>query len=157
MRVSHVNLIDTLGGAARAASELNRALNFAGVDSNIFVQQKYSQSQFVVGPNSRLGKGIGLMNPWFDSLPLSFYPNRDMRDFSPSILSFPGLIKNLARSEADIVHLHWINGGMIKIEALRKIGSPIVWTLHDASSFTGGCHVVDACQKFIEGCGACRA
>ncbi len=39
-----------------------------------------------------------------------------------------------------IVHLHWINGTMLKIEDVPKIRAPIVWSLHDMWAFTVGCH-----------------
>ncbi len=56
----------------------------------------------------------------------------------------------------DIVHLHWINGGMIKIEDLLKIKKPLVWSLHDMWAFTGGCHYDEECQKYKQNCGNCK-
>ena len=57
---------------------------------------------------------------------------------------------------ADIVHLHWINAGMIKIEDLAKIRAPIVWSLHDMWAFTGGCHYDEECQGYEKECGNCK-
>jgi glycosyltransferase involved in cell wall biosynthesis len=56
----------------------------------------------------------------------------------------------------DIVHLHWINGGMIKIEDLAKIDKPIVWSLHDMWAFTGGCHYDEECGRYKEKCVKCK-
>jgi glycosyltransferase involved in cell wall biosynthesis len=33
--------------------------------------------------------------------------------------------------------------------------NPLVWTLHDANPFTGGCHYPGACPRFNGGCGEC--
>ena len=61
--------------------------------------------------------------------------------------------------QADIVHFHWINEGFISIAGIRKIfkkqKSPVVWTLHDMWSFTGGCHHSGDCDRFKQSCGEC--
>ena len=44
--------------------------------------------------------------------------------------------------EADIIHLNWINQGMLSLGSIRKImksGKPIVWTMHDLWPATGIC------------------
>lgn len=38
---------------------------------------------------------------------------------------------------------------------IARIEAPVVWTLHDAWAFTGGCHYPDACRRFVTGCGQC--
>lgn len=45
--------------------------------------------------------------------------------------------------EADVIHLHWINQGMLslaEIENILKSGKKVVWTLHDMWPITGICH-----------------
>ena len=44
------------------------------------------------------------------------------------------------KSDADLVHLHLIAAGMLKIEDIAKIKKPLVWTFHDMSAMTGGWH-----------------
>ena len=49
----------------------------------------------------------------------------------------------LILKEADIINLHWINGGFLSLKSLEKLSElnkPVVWTLHDMWAFTGGCH-----------------
>jgi len=37
------------------------------------------------------------------------------------------------------------------------LDKPIVWTFHDMWAFTGGCHYVGDCKKFLAECGNCPA
>lgn len=53
-------------------------------------------------------------------------------------------ISDLDRIQPDIIHLHnihdhWLNYRIL-FEYLNKLDKPIVWTLHDCWSFTGGCY-----------------
>ena len=57
--------------------------------------------------------------------------------------------------EADIVHLHWINKSLIKIDDILKIDKPIVWTIRDMWPFTGVCHYSFDCKKFTSKCKQC--
>ena len=80
------------------------------------------------------------MRPTLDSIPVRRYPERTKTLFSPSWVPFTGLLDKINALNPDVVHLHWIAGGMIRIEDLAKINAPIVWSLHDMWAFTGGCH-----------------
>ena len=45
--------------------------------------------------------------------------------------------------EADIIYIHWINGGFLtvkEIESILKLGKPTFIFLHDMWLLTGGCH-----------------
>lgn len=60
--------------------------------------------------------------------------------------------------QADIIHLHWINQGMLSLHTLKKIfasGKPIVWTMHDMWPCTGICHHARDCNKFQTQCSYC--
>jgi hypothetical protein len=42
--------------------------------------------------------------------------------------------------QADVIHLHWVNQGMLSLKDIRKIltsGKPVVWTMHDMWPCTG--------------------
>jgi len=59
--------------------------------------------------------------------------------------------------ECDVIHLHWV-AGLVDYERFLPAAAelaPIVWTLHDMNSFTGGCHYSCSCRRFTERCGAC--
>ena len=61
--------------------------------------------------------------------------------------------------EADIIHLHWINQGMLSLKGIQKIlrsGKPVVWTMHDIWPATAICHLTLGCHYFINRCANCK-
>jgi glycosyltransferase involved in cell wall biosynthesis len=61
--------------------------------------------------------------------------------------------------EADVIHLHWINQGMLSLNIIRKIlrsGKPVVWTMHDIWPATGICHLTLGCNNFRQSCHNCK-
>ena len=155
MKVLHLNTNDCSGGAARAAYRLHKGLIASGVDSYMLVQKKVSNDSTVFGPTSNVSKGMGMIRQVIYKLPLVFYKKRKKVPWSPSWLSNKNIIKKIKRINPDIIHLHWINGGFLGIEDLNKIKKPIVWTLHDMWSFTGGCHYAGNCKKYEIHCKKC--
>jgi glycosyltransferase involved in cell wall biosynthesis len=145
---------DISGGAARAAYRLHRGLQNIGVDSQMLVQNKQSDDYTVTAPVSKLSKGIGKLKPTLDSLPLQLYPQRDRSTYSVQWLP-DQLAAQVAQIDPDVINLHWINGGYLKIETIAKFNKPIVWTLHDMWAFTGGCHYNGDCMSYTNSCGAC--
>jgi glycosyltransferase involved in cell wall biosynthesis len=62
-------------------------------------------------------------------------------------------------SDADVIHLHWINKGFVSLaglEALMRLNKKVVWTCHDMWPFTGGCYHPRGCDHFQAGCGNCH-
>lgn len=77
-----------------------------------------------------------------------------------------GLSRHPWVKEADIIHLHWVNHGLLSLSDIRHIlslGKPVVWTLHDLWPTTGGCHLpvlmssygAEMCPRYLVGCGGC--
>lgn len=157
MKILIVNTSDILGGAARAAYRLHQSLLAQGVESEMLVQRK-SSDDFSVIPfaESKIDKGMALLRPTLDAIPLQFYKEKTKTLFSPAWLGFSSIVDKINEINPDIVHLHWINGGMLKVEELSKIKAPIVWSLHDMWAFTGGCHYDEECGAFIDECGKCK-
>lgn len=156
MKILIVNTSDIQGGAARAAYRLHKALLNQGIDSQMLVQYKLTDDYTVLGPSTKIGKGFAKIKPTLDAIPTKFYPHKTKTLFSPSCLPFNKIVKQINKIEPDIVHLHWICGGMLKIEDLAKIKKPIVWSLHDMWVFTGGCHYDEECGRYKENCGYCK-
>jgi len=157
MKVLIVNTYDIFGGAAKAAYRLHRSLLSAGIESKMLVQFKICDDYTVIpvyGQN-KIVKAFSFMRPNLDQIPVEFYKNRIKTFFSPAWLPFSNVAKKINEINPDIVHLHWIAESMIKIEDLAKIKKTIVWTLHDNWAFTGGCHIMWACEKYLESCGSC--
>jgi len=64
-------------------------------------------------------------------------------------------LKKIYKVKTEIIHLHWIGNGFIPLDCLTKFDKPIVWTMHDLWTITGGCHVIGTCKKFETQCGFC--
>ncbi|CAN5194763.1 glycosyltransferase family 4 protein [soil metagenome] len=155
MKVLIVNSSDLEGGAARAAHRLYTGLRSSGIDAEMLVLQKKSNDSNIIGPQGKLSKAFSFLRPSLDKIPLKKYPERTKTPFSPAWVPFSGIAKIINNSDVDIVHLHWINAGMIRIEEIAKIKKPIVWSLHDMWAFTGGCHYDEECGKYKSKCGKC--
>lgn len=155
MKVVIVNTFDIHGGAARAAYRLHKALISQGIDSQMLVMHKNSDDYSVVRWYNKLEKAIIKFQLKFHKLPLKFYKNRVKMIFSPAWLPYSSIARRINKINPDIVHLHWIAGGMMRIEDIAKIKAPVVWSLHDNWAFTGGCHIKWDCEKYKEVCGAC--
>ena len=154
IKVLHLSTYDISAGAARGACWLHNALQQAGVESNMLVADKKSDDFTVLGPKTKLQKGVNLIRPTIDALPLHLYPQRDQTTFSPAWL--PNTIHRQVRLiNPDIVHLHWICDGFLTPESFVRFKKPIVWTLRDMWGFTGGCHYTKECNRYINSCGYC--
>ncbi|MBK2357533.1 glycosyltransferase family 4 protein [Francisella hispaniensis] len=155
MKILIVNTSDIQGGAARAAYRLHRSLLDANIDSQMLVQSKASDDYTVITEDSRLRRYLNKLRPIIDGLPVRKYKNKTKTLFSPSWFGFNNIVTKINKINPDIVHLHWINGGMLKIEDIAKIKTPIIWSLHDNWAFTGGCHIKWDCDKYKQHCQSC--
>lgn len=153
MKVLHLNTHDSQGGAARAAYRLHRALLAEDIDSKMLVQTKSNDDVTVIGPSSKIEKGINLFRPFLDGLPVKRYQNKTQTLFSPAWLPFSQIPNKIAQINPDIVHLHWINGGMMSVQDLARIKKPIVWSLHDMWAFLGGEHLDEGQKHGLSNCG----
>ena len=155
MKILIVNTTDIQGGAARAAYRFHKALLGQNVDSQMLVQSKSSDDFTVIGPQSKVQKAFGKLRPTLDSLSVRKYKDRTKTLFSPNRVPFSNVVDKINNINPDIVHLHWIAGGMLRIEDFVKIKVPIVWSLHDMWAFTGGCHYDEECSAYQNQCGTC--
>lgn len=156
MKVLMVNKADIIGGAARAAYRLHRALISQGVDSKMLVSSKKSDDDSVLADDSKKSKIFAAFVSKLDSMPVRFYKNKSRTLFNSAWISINKLGKIVKEINPDIVHLHWICGGMLRIGEIKKINVPIVWSLHDMWAFTGGCHYDEWCNKYKNNCGKCK-
>ena len=155
MKILIVNTSDIQGGAARAADRLHKSLLAQNVDSKMLVQSKSSNDFTIVTEIEKTKKYFNKLRRFIDSIPVRFYKERTKSLFSPSWFGFSNMVDKINKINPDIVHLHWICHGMIKIEDLARIKAPIVWSLHDNWAFSGGCHIMQECEKYKYNCGAC--
>jgi len=80
--------------------------------------------------------------------------------FSPATLQYatPIPAQELIATKKTLIQLHWINGMLDIPSFFASIPAhiPIVWTLHDFNTFTGGCHYPSTCRKFETTCKNCE-
>lgn len=148
------------GGAGVAAARLHHAVLNAGVDSHLLVSELSQDDANTAGLAT---------NPWekrkawarFVGERLYFLPHEKDKSvrfaFSPAITGADLHNHPLVR-KASVIHLHWINFGFLSMHSLEKLfalGKPIVWTLHDMWTFTGGCHYNRGCDHYLSHCGYC--
>lgn len=153
--VLHLIAGDLNGGAARGAYWLHRGLCELGVNSIIINDgpRRIDDERIISVANTPLKilvlKGMSFLM----RMPLLFYRKRNKIIFSTG---FDGIdfTRLPAYQEADIVHLHWING-LVPMRVLKKIKKPVVWTLRDMWPLTGGCHYAMECIGYEKGCGKC--
>lgn len=158
MRVLIVNTSERTGGAAVAANRLMEALNMNGVKAKMLVRDKETDNITVAQlPHSCLSKWYFLWERWRLFCHLHF-SRKHLFDIDMANAGFD--ITSLTEfKEADIIHLNWINQGMLSLKGIRKIlesGKLVVWTMHDNWPATAICHITLECKQFRSGCHNCR-
>lgn len=156
MKILHVNISDSAGGASKAAYRLHNALVDAGADSHFFSLDK-TQPTDRRSKKSKISKYLRLASPYLAFLPNKFYRKRRDQIFSSYRFGAQGIVDEINAYGADIVSLHFVSNGMLSLRQISRIKGTIVWYLHDFSPLTGGCHNVFNCDKYLNGCGSCPA
>ncbi len=153
-----VSTSQRIGGAALAANRLLEALNFVGINAKMLVRDRQTQDEKVKQvSSSRFRKKYFLLERLkiFFNLRLS---KKHLFEIDIANVGFD--ITTLEEfKKADIIHLHWINQGMLSLEGIEKILSlnkPVVWTMHDMWPFTAICHYPIECKKFSSQCMDCK-
>ena len=160
MKVLHINQSDSTGGAAIASVRLLDALRAAGTDARMLALRSSEEhpgvTSLVRTKGQKLRRDLKFLAEVFSYIP--YEKNKKQRfTFSSGRFGYDLSGHPLVR-EADILHLHWVNQGMLSLYGLEKLfrlGKPVVWTLHDTWPFTGGCHYPGACGGFTVTCGHC--
>ncbi len=156
MKIMHIIAGNLDRGAAKGAYWLHQGLIDLGIDSFVWTNSEtIIEDDKIVSPNrSKKDKLFNFIRAQLDSQIQVFYPKRKRAIFSSGFFGFD-FTKVKEYKEADIIHLHWINGGFVNIKHLSKIAKPMVWTLRDMWPLTGGCHYSMECENYKNGCGKC--
>ena len=157
MRVLIVNTSERIGGAAIAAGRLVEALKNNGIKAKMLVRDKQTDDKNVICLKGKFQKKWKFVWErvviWINNL----FDRKNI--FKISIANTGFDITNLLEfKEADIIHLHWINQGMLSLNDIQKIidtRKPIVWTMHDMWECTGICHHAYNCHRFKSTCENC--
>ncbi len=158
MKILLVNTSERTGGAAVACKRLMEALGRQGIDARMLVRDKQSDLSEVTGLG--LGRWSLLWKFVWERIVIwkanHFKKNNlfsvDIANTGTDITKYP------AFQEADIIHLHWINQGMLSLKNLERIfssGKPVVWTMHDLWPAMGICHHPRECNHYETHCHNC--
>jgi glycosyltransferase involved in cell wall biosynthesis len=156
MNVLHIVAGDINGGAARGAYWLHQGLRAIGVDSQVFTnsQDTHNDPSVITTSRSKKDKVISVLRSQADGSVANLYRRRQSGLFSTGLIGVD-FSRSAEYKAADIVHLHWINGGFVNMKHLAKVDKPIVWTMRDMWPMTGGCHYTMGCDKYMQACGQC--
>ena len=143
MRVLHVIGGDLKYGASKGAFILHDALLKLGIESHILNDTPLKNEDTrknITYINTSVNKVF--LNKIFvnsEKIIKSIFLHSPRETFTLGLFGFD-ITKTNEYKQADIIHLHWLNQGFIRLSALSKIDKPIVWTLRDMWAFTGGSH-----------------
>ncbi len=161
MSVLHLATSDLFGGAARSAFRLHQGLRAEGFDSSMLVARRASTdasvSEFVTSRNF-VRRAMRRLQRWRIEREIAAYDStrpQGFEPFHPERSRFAHEFANL-KIHADILNLHWVSE-FVDYAALAGIAgeTPVVWTLHDMNTVTGGCHYDHGCGRYMARCGAC--
>jgi glycosyltransferase involved in cell wall biosynthesis len=162
MRIVHLSTHDGGGGAARAASRLHVGLRQLGEDSSMLVRRRVGD-----GPNVqpfRYPMGLGarvrrVLRRWRIQHALARYTDSRPAGYEAFSDDRSDLGASVADQvpDCDVVNLHWVAGFVDYRSFFAAVPrrASVVWTLHDMTPFTGGCHYDDGCGRYRAACGAC--
>lgn len=138
MKILFINTYDTLGGAAIAATRLNKGLQkHFSTENYALVGQKESDDPAVFGTRTHRIEAVGSMKTAIESLVDAVF-NKLGYQYQYFPFSSPYILKKAKSLSPDIISLHNTHGGYFKTTLLRKLSkmAPVFWTLHDMWSFT---------------------
>lgn len=157
MKVLLVNTSERTGGAAVACHRLLDALNKQGIEATMLVRDKQTDNPHVIALPKPLYMKLCFLYERFVIWANNLFSRKNL--FTVSIANTGADITRLpAFKEADIIHLHWINQGMLSLKDISKIllsGKPVVWTMHDMWPLTAICHHAQGCNRYQTACQAC--
>ena len=157
MKVLIVNTSEKTGGAALAAKRLMEALNNNGVKAKMLVRDKETEQITVVPLPSKLMQQWHFLWDRFKIYCHLWFSKNHLFDIDTAS-SGADITKLPEFKEAEIIHLHWVNQGMLSLKGIKKIldsGKPVVWTMHDLWPATAICHYPERCERFKSHCREC--
>jgi glycosyltransferase involved in cell wall biosynthesis len=149
MRILQVSKEARIGGAGIAAYRLHKGLRALGAESVMLVNKVREPEVNIVAPSTTLEKVAARLTPILDRIPGRF-SSQGLERVSSSWVP-DNLSRRIKELHPDILNLHWVNDGFMRIETLARFRQPVVWTLHDMWAFTGGEHYVSESTRYKEG------
>lgn len=135
MKILHV-CTHRRGGAGIATCRLVAALRKTGINADLFPEPERPYHNNFRGVSYFLRRAVEKS----EHLLLTKLSASTNPIFHSANLFGLDLVSEINSSDADIVHLHWINDHLISIPDLAKLRKPLVWTLHDSWAVCGTEH-----------------
>lgn len=151
MKIVILSSKDIEGGAARATYRLHLGMQRIRQDSTMVVRRKASEDAAVIATDEAFLQEPVMRNS-LEAIQSIFIDRVRSESWNTLFsLPYPGIdVSRLPPIlEADVLHLHWVSmfQSIPTIQALAALQKPMVWTLHDCSAFTGGCHYPAGCDR----------
>ncbi len=137
------------GGAGIAAKRLHDGLLLdMSINETMFVKEK---------PHTQYNKVLFDTVNKTDNLIADFILSKNTRTYFTITPSYAPLKEYDFLLDFDIINIHWIDNYLPNeaIAYLSHSGKPIVWTFHDKSPLTAGCHYFHNCINWKDGCIDC--
>ncbi len=156
LRVVHLN---TSIGRSSAAYRISNAISEMGIDSTVLcLNSSVDSSHVITISTGRFFKILNYIENRY-GLYVAKYIHSMMQGM-PYSLGRIGCGNKLDKyiKDADIIHVHWVEKGMLSIRDIRYLlqsGKKVVFTTHDNWLMTGGCHVKYECDHYVQACGNC--
>jgi glycosyltransferase involved in cell wall biosynthesis len=150
LRIGTISKSDLYGGGASRVAQMlaedlagmdHHSLHFCNRPGAGFTGNRLPFSNTKAKNNAiRIGHAVARKVGFAESLPLETM----------------SLLRSVRARSLQVVHVHDTTTSVSPI-TLRMLSHhlPVVWTLHDASPFTGGCIYPLGCERFRVGCGEC--
>jgi glycosyltransferase involved in cell wall biosynthesis len=157
MKVLQLGIYDRFGGACIAGYRQHQALIKAGVESQMFVRFKVTGDPNVheYSPSSELKSRL----PRVLRRNLREWKRRfagiQSEMFSATSEHGPSLTDYLPEADLLNVQFAWDFLDFPSLFSLLPQQIPIVVTMHEMSTFTGGCSYAERCNSFENQCGNC--
>ena len=158
MKVVHINTSTIAGGAAKACYRLHTALMACGINSSVVtVNDTNNKFNVVKYRTSVIQKFKNNITFLVEAIAVKLLVKSNSVPFSFGVAGVD--ISSVdAIKKADVLHIHWVNNGMLSISSVLKLcamGKKMVWTFHDSWAATGGCHVKAGCTNYLAQCTSC--
>ena len=153
IKVLHIVGGPLTNGAAKGANILHQALLELNVESKLLNDSPSKNKNYIFDKtiifinNDFLSKLLNKIFVYSEKILKSIYLHSPRETFTLGFFGFD-ITKLKEYEEADIIHLHWLNQGFIKLKSLSKIQKPIIWTMRDMWAFTGGSHYSMDFEKY---------
>lgn len=157
MNILIISTAENSGGGAIAARRLLIALEEKGINVKMIVRDKQTNHPSVIA--LKKGKWDMWRFVWerFVIWSNNLFSRKNLFKVSIANTGYD-ITKRKEFQEADIIHLHWVNQGMISLKNIQQIldsGKPVVWTMHDMWECTAICHHAYTCDRFKTECMHC--